>query len=1154
MMTTFEQALEKRILLLDGAMGTMIQQLSLSAADFGGEAYEGCNEMLNLTAPEKIKEIHLAYLAAGADIIETNTFGSTGLVLSEYGLKGKAYEITLAGARIAREAAEEYKRETGKEVFVAGSMGPTTKSISLTGGVTFDALAAEYKAQAKALLEGGVDLLLVETSQDTLNVKAAGAGIEEAFREIGRRVPLLLSGTIETTGTMLAGQTIDAFYTSIKHLHPLAVGLNCATGPDEMRDHVRTLASLSPPHVIVYPNAGMPDEEGNYHEEPEAFAEKLGEFVQEGWAGIVGGCCGTTPAHIKALSRVIGSNPKGGLRADPNGEEPFHEVSGLERLEYHVEERPVLVGERTNVIGSKKFRKLIEEERFEEAAEIGRDQVMKGAQVIDLCLANPDRNEREDMERFLQYVAGRIKAPIMIDSTDEAVIELALKKIQGKSIINSVNLEDGEERLSRVLPLVHRYGGAVVAGLIDEKGMAVTLERKMEVAHRLYTLLTEKYGLLPEDLLFDPLVFPVASGDQEYQGSAEATLAAISALKEAFPRSLTILGISNISFGLPPAAREVVNSVFLYQATKRGLDYAIVNTERLIRYASLEEEEIGLAEALLMRADQERISRIADRYRKKAEKMEEAEELPLMERIKRRIVEGRKGGMIPDLELALKERSPLEIINGPLMEGMDEVGRLFNGNQLIVAEVLQSAEVMKTAVSYLEGFMEKKEETERGTVILATVKGDVHDIGKNLVEMILENNGYRVINLGIKVPSERLIEAVRQYQPDYVGLSGLLVKSAQQMAVTVQDFRKAGIDLPVLTGGAALTKRFTETKIAPFYDGLVLYAKDAMEGLSLLNRLQSPKEKEALLAERTGIGGKGIPPEEGSGEKGTGAEAEKKEGKEKGGLRPSERRPISHETPLRSAPFLQPVVLYDYPLDEVVPYLNWNMLLGKHLGATQGSPQEKRREMREEVEKILADPQMRKALRLKGKYRFFPAYSEGNDLVLLDEGKKEIIGRFTFPRQAKGSLLSIADFFRPYPLGGQSFDSVALFVVTCGEGIRERSAQLKQDGEYLLSFTLQALALELAEAFAERVHEMIRDAWGIRENLSMQEILQAKYMGCRYSFGYPACPELEDQRILFRLLQPEEIGVHLTEGDMMEPEASVSAVVTSHPKARYFAV
>lgn len=1138
----FQQELSRRILLLDGAMGTMIQSLHLTAEDFGGEAYEGCNEVLNLTAPDKIRGIHLDYLRAGADVIETNTFGSTGLVLSEYGLREKAYEITLAGARIAREAVRLYEEETGKRAFVAGSMGPTTKAISVTGGINFDELVSEYKEQAKALLEGGVDLLLVETAQDTLNVKAAGLGIEEAFQEQGRRVPLLISGTIETTGTMLAGQTIDAFYTSIKHLQPLAVGINCATGPDEMRDHLRTLASLHPPYTLVYPNAGMPDEEGHYHEEPEAFAAKLGDFLAQGWVRIVGGCCGTTPEHIRALSRVIRSYE--GKKDEPIASSPHHphEIAGMERLEYHPTERPILVGERTNVIGSKKFRRLIEEGHFEEAAEIGRDQVDKGAQVLDICLANPDRDEQRDMEDFLHYAVRMIKAPFMIDSTDERVIELALKRIQGKSIINSVNLEDGEERVARIVPLLHRYGASLVVGLIDEKGMAVTLERKMEIARRVYSLLTQKYSVAPEDIIFDPLVFPVASGDEEYKGSAVFTLEAIQRLKEEFPRSLTILGISNISFGLPPAAREVVNSVFLYEATKRGLDYAIVNTEKLIRYASLDDEAKRLAEELLFKTDSDSISRIADRYRKKEEEKEKGEDLPLMERIRLRIVEGRKGGLLPDLDLALQELTPLEIINGPLMDGMDEVGRLFNENKLIVAEVLQSAEVMKAAVSYLEQFMEKREESQRGKVILATVKGDVHDIGKNLVEMILANNGYQVINLGIKVPSEKLIEAVHTYRPDYIGLSGLLVKSAQQMSYTVQDFQKAGISLPVLVGGAALTNKFTETKIAPFYDGPVFYAKDAMEGLSILNRLQSPEEREKLLAEK-----KNEPREVHS------VRIKEEEESPTENLSPTNPG-ITHDHPLRKSPFLHAVTLFDVPLDEVIPYLNWNMLLGKHLGVHQGSPEEKRREVRRKVEEILSHPDLRKRLRLNGKYRYFPVYSKGNTVFVMDEKGKREIGQFTFPRQRKGSHLSIADFFRPYPTDQHSFDSMALFVVTCGENIREVSEGLKQEGEYFTSFTLQALALELAEAFAEKLHHRIRQEWGMEEDLTMHEILQAKYTGCRYSFGYPACPNLEDQRILFRLLQPEEIGVTLTEGDMMEPEASVSAIVTSHPKARYFAV
>ncbi|MFS8512718.1 MAG: methionine synthase, partial [Planifilum fulgidum] len=840
--------MEEKILILDGAMGTMLQQAGLSAGDFGGEALEGCNEALNLTRPDLIRRIHEAYLEAGADLIETNTFGATRIVLEEYGLGERAEEINRRAARLAVDAARRWSTPEQPR-FVLGAMGPTTKTLSLTGGVTFEQLVDAYREQARGLLLGGVDALLLETAQDTLNVKAGGIGIRRAFEELGKEVPLLISGTIEPMGTMLAGQNIEAFYLSVEHLRPVAVGLNCATGPEFMRDHLRTLSGLARCAVSCYPNAGLPDEEGRYHETPSAMAAKMAAFADAGWLNIAGGCCGTTPEHIRALAEALrGKKPRRPVSSHPPA------VSGVESVFLEEDNRPLLVGERTNVIGSRKFRELIAAGRYEEAAEIARRQVKGGAQIIDVCLADPDRDELEDMERFLEHAVKKVRVPLMIDSTDPAVVERALTHSQGKAIINSINLEEGEERFAAVVPLLRRYGAAVVVGTIDEGGMAVDRERKLAVARRSYELLTEKYKVAPEDIIFDPLVFPVGTGDEAYIGSARETVEAIRLIKEAFPRSATILGISNVSFGLPPAGREVLNAVFLYHATKAGLDYAIVNTERLKRYASIPPEEVRLAERLLFGTTRENYEAVLGEFtqfyrRKKEEKAEPAHRLPLEERLARYVVEGSKDGLFDDLKEALGRYDPLEIINGPLMKGMDEVGRLFNDNQLIVAEVLQSAEVMKAAVSFLEPHMEKADTHSRGKILLATVKGDVHDIGKNLVDIILSNNGYEVVNLGIKVAPEQLIEACRREKPDAIGLSGLLVKSAQQMVVTAQDLKAAGIEVPILVGGAALTRKFTETKIAPEYSGIVLYAKDAMQGLELANRLMDGDERRKVEGE-----------------------------------------------------------------------------------------------------------------------------------------------------------------------------------------------------------------------------------------------------------------------------------------------------------------
>ncbi|HYE90111.1 MAG TPA: homocysteine S-methyltransferase family protein, partial [Terriglobales bacterium] len=836
---TLDAAIRERILVLDGAMGTMIQAASLTAADFGGPDLEGCNEHLNLTRPDVIRDIHAAYFEAGADLACTNTFGCAPYVLGEYGLADRAYEISLAAARIARATADRYGR------FVIGAMGPSTRSISVTRNVTFQEVIDAYEVQAAGLIAGGADALLLETQQDTLNLKAAAIGVKHAMRAAGRTLPLMASGTVEPTGTMLAGQGVEALYVAIEHLDLFSIGLNCATGPEFMTDHLRSLAAISTRFVSVYPNAGLPDERGQYGETPQSLAFKMRRFVDEGWVNLIGGCCGTTPAHISAIAGLV----RGRAPRVPAAQEPVA-VSGVEVLYPTEDNRPIFVGERTNVIGSRKFKTLIVEEQFEEAAEVGRAQVKSSAHVLDVCLANPDRDEAADMERFMAIVARKVKVPFMIDSTDAAVLELALRHCQGKAIVNSINLEDGEERFEKVVPLLRTYGAAVVVGCIDEnkqQGMAVTRQRKLEIAERSYELLTKKYGVPARDLIFDALVFPVGTGDANYVGSAVETIEGIRLIKQRFPECRTILGISNVSFGLPPAGREVLNSVFLYHCTKAGLDYAIVNTERLERYPSIPDEEKRLADDLIYVRGADPVAAFAAHFRDRKKAPAAASTLSLDERLARYIVEGSRDGLVADLDLKLKEAAPLAIINGPLMAGMDEVGRLFNDNQLIVAEVLQSAEAMKAAVAHLEPFMEKAESATRGTIVLATVKGDVHDIGKNLVEIILGNNGYRIINLGIKVPPEDLIAAYQTHKPDAFGLSGLLVKSAQQMVLTAQDLKAAGIDIPLFVGGAALTRKFTATRIAPEYGGATLYAKDAMDGLDLANQLFSPLTRDGLL-------------------------------------------------------------------------------------------------------------------------------------------------------------------------------------------------------------------------------------------------------------------------------------------------------------------
>jgi 5-methyltetrahydrofolate--homocysteine methyltransferase len=1127
-----------KIVCLDGAMGTMIQRRTLTAADFGGPALEGCNENLVLTRPDVISSIHEEYLAAGADLIETNTFGATPIVLAEYDLAEKCVEINRAAARIARAAAAA----AGPGRFVAGSMGPTTRAITVTGGVTFEQLIDGYRLQALGLLEGGADLLLLETAQDTRNLKAGVLGIRRAFQETGLEVPVSVSATIEATGTMLAGQGVEALWTALEHAGLFSIGLNCATGPRFMADHLRTLAALAPVPITCYPNAGLPNTEGAYDETPGMMASELARFVEHGWINAIGGCCGTTPEYIREFSKLA----RTGKPRTPPAVHRTH-FSGIDYVPVAEDSRPVIVGERTNVLGSRKFKQLIAKGEYEQAAEIGRKQMLSGAQILDVCLQDPDRDETADMVKFLEKLIRRVKAPLMLDSTDAKVLEIALTWCQGKSIINSINLEDGEDRFQKVVPLAKSFGSALVVGCIDEKGQGVSTERKVEIAERSYRLLTEAYGVAPEDILWDPLVFPCASGDKNYIGSAKHTIDAIHELKRRWPRTRTILGISNVSFGVPAAGREILNAVYLYHATRAGLDLAIVSSEKLVRYASIPDAEKKLCDDLLFNRGADPIAAFTDHFRgKKVDAGPAKEKLPLDERLARYIVDGSKDGLVADLDLKLKEAAPLDIINGPLMKGMDEVGRLFNANELIVAEVLQSAEAMKAAVSHLEGFMEKDASSSRGTVLLATVKGDVHDIGKNLVEIILANNGYRVVNLGIKVAPEALIEGSRKHKPDFIGLSGLLVKSAQQMVATAEDFRDAGLDVPVVVGGAALTKKFAYTRIRPAYGSTVVYAKDAMSGLDIANQLMDParrlKLEESVAGEASRLG--------------AAAPAAVATAVAAGTARSSK---ISATEPIRRPPDLRRRVVDEPDLATLWPYLNLQMLYSKHLGlkglverlAAQGDAKLK------EVERIVGDVQRLAVeegwIRARGVCQFFPASSEGNDLLIYDEFGLQEIERFTFPRQPGPDGLCLADFVRPE---GPERDYVAMFVTSCGEGVRPRAEDLKNRGEYVRSHALQSLAIETAEAFAEKLHRDLREAWGIGDSsaLAMADRLKARYQGIRVSFGYPACPDLADQEKLWRLLKPDEIGVRLTEGHMMDPEASVSALVFHHSQARYFNV
>jgi 5-methyltetrahydrofolate--homocysteine methyltransferase len=1160
--------LAQRVLVIDGAMGTMIHAAPLSIeTDYLGR--ENCPEILNATRPDVIREIHREYLEAGADIIETNSFGGTRIALADNKLDDRTYELNFKAARIAREIADQFSTAE-KPRFVAGSIGPTNKDVSITRTTTFAEIRDAYYEQAKGLVEGGADFLLIETCFDTGSLKAGLVAVERLEKELGHKIPVVASVTIERTGTMLGGQPIDALYASIGNHDLLAVGMNCATGPDLMTDHVRTLNEMSNLRVSCYPNAGLPDEEGKFPETPESLAAQLERFIDRGWLNIVGGCCGTTPAHIGALARMVeGKKPR---QIPQSAHKAYY--SGKELVEAEESNRPLIVGERTNVIGSRLFKNLVAEEKWEEASEIARRQVKNGAHIIDVCLQSADRDEMQDIPPFYDKLMPKIKVPVMIDTTDAAAIELALTNCVGKSIINSINLEDGEEKFERVCPIARRYGAALVVGSIDEdklQAQAFTRERKLAVAQRSYQLLTGKYGIPPEDIIIDPLVFPCATGDVNYIGAAVETIEGIRLVKENLPFAKTVLGISNISFGLPASAREVVNSVFLYYCTKAGLDLAIVNAEKLERFASLPEDERRLAENLLFNSpavdaedeslrtapddwrlqtaeqktalNQFHIGAITEHFRKTGKRVKQhAEDLPLDQRLANYIIEGTKDGLIRDLDRKRAEgAAPLDIINGPLMAGMSEVGRLFNNNELIVAEVLQSAEAMKAAVSHLEQFMEKADTVARGKVLLATVKGDVHDIGKNLVEIILANNGYDVVNLGIKVPPDVLIQAFREHKPDAIGLSGLLVKSTAQMVVTATDLKAAGIGVPLLVGGAALSEKFTRTKIAPAYSEAVCYSKDAMTGLSLMNGLMDPAERAAVLEKHKAVD---VPAAVEAPVEPAGPLSTRRSGKVRTGI------------PIPAAPYLERRVREVPHLTELWSYINPFMLYGRHLGykgnfeKALADREEKALELLHNMDEVKQEAA--RFMKVKTVWQFFEAERDGNSIHLFSPGAASPIHTFQFGRQRRDDGLCLSDYILGPDEGKR--DHLAMFVVTAGACIRERSEEFKKAGEFFKAHAIQALGIETAEGTAEWLHRRIREDWGFPDppTLTMHDRFTSKYRGKRYSFGYPACPNLDDQQGIWKLLRPDDIGVQLTEGMMMEPEASVSALVFHHPDAAYF--
>lgn len=1155
-MKSFLDTVRERVVIYDGAMGTQIQERHPSLDDFWGR--ENCSEVLVLSRPDMIKDIHAAYFKVGADIVETNTFGGTSIVLGEFNLQDRVHEINKRAGELAREVASDFST-SDKPRFVAGSIGPTTKLPSL-GHIGFDAMWKSYYEQALGLIEGGVDVLLIETAQDILQAKIALAAVFDAMKSAGKRLPVQMQVTLLETGTMLLGTEIGAAETALEAYDCEIIGLNCSTGPKEMNDSVRYLSHNAPKEISVLPNAGLPENVGgvaHYRLTPQELAEYHKKFVIEYGVRVVGGCCGTTPAHIKAV-----------VDACANLEPAKREVevtpaasSAYSIVPFDLDPKPLIVAEEMNTTTRvEHFRNLVRGAKYDDILALAKKLVAEGSHMLDLCCAIVGEDEKGYISAILEKVATRVPAPILVDSTEADVIEEALKRIPGKAVINSINLEDGEKRTAKVLPMAKRYGAAVIALTIDEEGMALTAEKKTAIAKRIYRLATEKYGIRPVDLIFDALTLPISTGQDEYRTAGIETLNAIRQIKRELPQVKTILGVSNISFGLNTYARRVLNSVFMKHAVDYGLDMAIVNYAKIYPLYKIPEVEVELARKLVFfdQSDgdplQKYIAHFTGLDKQPQAEVAPVESLCVEDKLKRCIINGEKslgeGAHRQTLEQVLDEAltsySPLDIINTVLLDGMKTVGELFGARKMQLPSVLDSAGVMKQAVAYLEPKMEKSEGRQKGTLVLATVKGDVHDIGKNLVDIILSNNGYKVVNLGIKQPSDSIIAAARQHNADAIGLSGLLVKSTLEMKYVIQDLEAQKLEFPVICGGAALTRKYVEDDLRREYSSSVFYADDAFAGLHLMDDLTSTNgDRAARLAEGRKV--KEFPKATAA----AGAQAAPS----------TERSPVVQPAPnIPVPPFYGLRVRRDFDLNELFQYVNHTALFKNQWQLKTASQSDYARLVEEKYLPVLHD--LQKEVIEKGwfepkvVYGYFACQSEGNDVVLYDspESGKEI-QRFTFPRQREGRKLSIADFFLPKDSG--KLDVIGLSVVTIGSRASEVTKKLFDGGEFTRYLYVHGLSVETAEALAELLHKRIREELGIagEDAPRVSDLFHQKYRGSRYSFGYPACPNLEDQAKLFAVLKPEEnIGVHLTTGFHMDPEQSTSAIVVHHPQAKYFVV
>jgi 5-methyltetrahydrofolate--homocysteine methyltransferase len=1174
-MNSFLDTLKERIVVFDGAMGTNLQVQNLTLDDFGGLRFEGCNEHLLITRPDAVENVHTAFLDVGCDVIETNSFNGTPVDFAEYDMADQAYDMNVRAASLAKRIASDYATKD-KPRWVAGSMGPGRKLPTL-GHIGFLELKAAYAEQVRGLLDGGADLLIVETCQDLLQTKAALAAIFDHFKKNRVRVPVIAQVTIEVFGTMLNGTEISAALTALAPFPIDLIGMNCGTGPRHMTESIRYLCENAPLPVSILPNAGLPSvKEGKMHydETPETFTTQLVHFASDFGVNVVGGCCGTTPAHLKlvveAMQRIT---PK------PRDAKLVPAASSIYFQQPYVQDASFLiVGERVNASGSKKMRDLLNAEDWDGLVSLAKEQEREGAHILDVNVDFVGRNGETDMHELASRLVTSIKLPLMFDSTEWEKMEAGLQHAGGKSILNSTNYEDGEPRFAKVIDLAKRYGASVVVGTIDEEGMARTADGKLKIAKRAYEQATGELGLPAEDIFFDPLALPISTGIEEDRRNAAETIEGIRRIKKELPGCFTILGVSNISFGLNPPSRVVLNSVFLHDAVEAGLDAAIVNASKIEPLNRIGERELKVARELIY--DQRRFEGDVCTYdpltefttlfegvkaksAKKASKGETVEE-----RLKNHIIDGEKIGLEDELRSALEKYPALDIINNILLAGMKVVGDLFGSGQMQLPFVLQSAEAMKAAVRFLEPFMEKKGgATAKGTMVLATVKGDVHDIGKNLVDIILTNNGYRVINLGIKQTIDTILNAHEEHKADAIGMSGLLVKSTLIMKENLEIMNERGVNVPVVLGGAALTRRYVEDDLKSVYKGTLFYARDAFAGLHTMDKLMSGEVTPTLVGEAaTDHGLKSGPQDD---EDLVGEDAKlglRKSAKPRGVTKVSGdtthtvRSDVSTEVPIPQPPFLGSRVMLDIPIENVFAYINeialfkgqWQFKQGRTSAEDyQALVAEKVRPVYEELKKRCEDHGL---LAPRAVYGYFPAQSAGNDLIVYDADARTERTRFTFPRQPAGKRLCLADYFASVDSG--RMDVVAFHLVTMGRRASEYSQELFKADNYADYLYFHGLSVESAEALAELWHKRIREELDIagRDAKSLNELFRQGYQGSRFSFGYPACPNLEDQAKLFELLDPARIDVELTEEFQLEPEQSTSAIVIHHPEARYFSI